>query len=443
MTFLAPGFFVASLAISAAVAALHFIVTRQPRAAVFPTARFVPDLPASATARATRPSDLLLMLLRVLLVLAVGAGLARPVFTPSRSASARVILVDRSRSVSDVAALRDSVSHYYRDGDAVVVFDSAAHTINGNVRDSLNRLIVSNARGRLSGGLIAALRAGSGLRDRADSLEFVIVSPLAVDEMDAATDSIRALWRGRAKVVVAGAGKSFDSSTRAVESKTLPGDPLAFATSRAQATSGERKLVRTGLSADDLPWVNDSTRTAIDWPTFSRPRGASLRERADATGGVASGESVVISSFPRKWRFTSDSIRGGEVVARWLDGEPAAVEWREGRGCVRSVAIPVASVGDLVLRESFVRLAGHMAGPCAGFVRSESISSSLVAKLAGTGRLATRAEFRPRDDVRSSVGPWLLGLALLLAIAELVLRRRRDLSPNVEIGARRPAARAA
>ena len=62
MTFLAPGFFFASLAVAAAVIALHFIVTRQPRAGILPTARFVPNMPATATARATRPSDIPLML---------------------------------------------------------------------------------------------------------------------------------------------------------------------------------------------------------------------------------------------------------------------------------------------------------------------------------------------------------------------------------------------
>src|SRR6476659_4070234 len=109
MSFLAPAFFYASLAVAAAVVALHFIVTRQPRAGILPTARFVPDLPATATARATRPSDIPLMLLRVLLVLAAGAGLAKPILKPSRGAEARVILADVSRSVRDTTAIRDSV----------------------------------------------------------------------------------------------------------------------------------------------------------------------------------------------------------------------------------------------------------------------------------------------------------------------------------------------
>ncbi len=82
MSFLAPGYFVASLAVAAAIVALHFIVTRQPRAGILPTARFVPDTRATTVARARRPSDLLVMLCRVLLVLAAGAGLAKPVSRP-------------------------------------------------------------------------------------------------------------------------------------------------------------------------------------------------------------------------------------------------------------------------------------------------------------------------------------------------------------------------
>src|SRR4029079_1608152 len=137
MTFLAPGLFVASLAIAAAVVALHFIVTRQPRAASFPTARFVPDLPATATARATRPSDIWLMLLRVLLVLAAGAGLAKPILKPSRGKEARVILADVSRSSKDSAAVRDSVRSLYRNHDIVIAFDSSSRIIPSDSAGSL------------------------------------------------------------------------------------------------------------------------------------------------------------------------------------------------------------------------------------------------------------------------------------------------------------------
>ncbi|MGZ7081217.1 MAG: BatA domain-containing protein, partial [Thermoanaerobaculia bacterium] len=188
MTFLAPGFLYASLAVAAAIVALHFIVTRQPRAGILPTARFVPHTRATTVAPARQPSDFVLMLVRVLLVLAAGAGLARPILTPRRGAEARVILVDVSRSSTDSLAMRDSVRAMYRDRDAVVLFDSSARLVTRNVTDTLAALKPTIRRGSLSAALIAALRAGSALRDRDDSLELVIVSPFAREEFDAATD---------------------------------------------------------------------------------------------------------------------------------------------------------------------------------------------------------------------------------------------------------------
>ena len=211
MTFLAPGFLFASLAVAAGMVALHFIVIRQPRAAILPTARFVPDTRATTVARDRRPSDLLLMLLRVLTVLAAGAGLAKPVLTPSRGAEARVILVDVSRSARDSLAIRDSVRAVWRNQDALVLFDSSARGISGSPSDTIGALRPTAKRGNLSAALIAALRAGSSLRDRTDSLELVIVSPFAREELDAATDTIRRLWAGTARLVRVG-GSFADSA---------------------------------------------------------------------------------------------------------------------------------------------------------------------------------------------------------------------------------------
>src|SRR5688500_590541 len=201
MTFLAPAFLYAAFAVTAVIVRLHFIVTRQARAGILPTARFVPDTRATAVAPARRPTDLLLMFLRMLLILAAGAGMAKPVLTPSRQASARVILADVSRSARDSIALRDSVRAYYREGDAVVAFDSSTRLLPGRIADTIDALRPSSRRGNLSAALIAALRAGSSLRDRADSMELVMVSPFAKEEFDAATDTIRTLWKGKARLV--------------------------------------------------------------------------------------------------------------------------------------------------------------------------------------------------------------------------------------------------
>jgi hypothetical protein len=42
----------------------------------------------------------------------------------------------------------------------------------------------------------------------------------------------------------------------------------------------------------------------------------------------------------------------------------------------------------------------------------------------GNGGLAPRDAFQPRGDVTSWLAPWLLGIALLLAVAEIIARSR-------------------
>jgi hypothetical protein len=137
VTFITPGFLFAALAVAAGIVALHFIVTRQPRAAILPTARFVPDSPATAIVRDARPNDLLLMLLRVLIVLAAGAALARPIIKPSRQPVGRVFVVDVSRSSASTRQAIDSVRALYREGDAIVEFASAARSLGIQALDSL------------------------------------------------------------------------------------------------------------------------------------------------------------------------------------------------------------------------------------------------------------------------------------------------------------------
>ena len=119
-------FMVAAGIAAAAVVAIHFIVTREPRTVPLPTARFAPVRPVRASARRLRLQDVLLMLLRVLLILAFGAALAQPVFDPPKRDLARIVLVDRSRAVADPQEVSDSAMAIVQDGDAIVLYDSAA-----------------------------------------------------------------------------------------------------------------------------------------------------------------------------------------------------------------------------------------------------------------------------------------------------------------------------
>jgi hypothetical protein len=423
MTFLAPGYLFASMAVAAAIVALHFIVTRQPRSAILPTARFVPDTRATTVAPARRPSDLLLMLLRVLLVLATGAGLARPVLTARRGAEARVILVDVSRSARDSIATRDSVRAIHRNQDAVVLFDSSARLVTEKVDDSIAALRPTGRRGNVSAALIAALRAGSAFRDRADSLELVIVSPFSREELDAATDTIRKLWPGKARLVSVAAPAVDTAPPSTLTISAAADDPLAVTVGLAKTTATASGRIDRG-NASSPPSGVVSGGPLVGWPASTRPRFAAPRSVRDTVGGVMAGDAVVVSTFDRQWFFPPDSLRGAEVIARWVDGEPAAVEKPDGNRCVRSVAIPVTPVGDFVIRHDFVRFVAWLSRPCSQMTSLIPADPAVVAKLEGTRGLAPRSAFQPVTDAHSDLAPWLFALAIAAAIAELFVRRR-------------------
>src|SRR5260221_537721 len=154
MSFVNPGFLVAAFALSALVVGLHFIVTTNPNPAPLPTARFAPERPVRERSRALRFNDILLLLVRVALVLVVGAALAGPVLPPRHRALARVLVVDRSRSVASADEVADSARGVHEWGDALVLFDSSATVVREGARDSLASLIRSTRRGRLTPALV-------------------------------------------------------------------------------------------------------------------------------------------------------------------------------------------------------------------------------------------------------------------------------------------------
>jgi hypothetical protein len=424
VTFITPGFLYAALAVAAGIVALHFIVTRQPRAAILPTARFVPDSPATAIVRDARPNDLLLMLLRVLIVLSAGAALARPVIKPSRQPVGRVFLVDVSRSPATAKDAVDSVKASYREGDAIIQFASVARS---STVQSLDSIRLSTARGNLSAALVASLRAASEMRDRVDSVELVVVSPLMEEEYDAATDSIRKLWPGRARLDRTGARIDSVRSPSPIELRTSADDALLVSTNLAnkqRGLSGARFIRNASPSSDDSAWITSTGRPVVVWPANEKPPYAVEMSRADVSGGVTADNARVVAAFTRRWSFPADSLRSARVVARWADGEPAAIEKRIANGCVRSVAVPVVPVGDLVIRPEFVSLVNTLAAPCGGLVSANAPGEKAVALLTGSGRLALGKDFAPRQDIPSPLAPWLLGLALVAAFGELFLRRR-------------------
>ncbi len=381
MSFGAPWFMAAGGVAALGILALHFVVMRQPPSAVFPTTRFLPPRPAVARTVERVPEDLLPLAVRVAAVMCLSAAFARPVLHPRAVPLINLVAVDRSHDVASVREAADSARAVLSSNggqQVIVLFDTSLTTIDTPGPDSLAGIKRTDGRGNVSLGLIGALRASARFRDRADSMTLTIVSPLTAQEVDAATDSIRALWPG----VV--------------------------------------RLVRVRASPPD----SGGAPATVDWPADGHAAGTVARPAADTEGALVatgSGQLVVVSPFVRKWRF--DSVGDARVVLRWVDGEPAAVERAEGTGCVRRVAVPVPTEGDLVLRAGYQRLVDAMRARCGRtWVDGSRLSAPWQAQrdTARPWRIATvRLSASPASP---SLAAWLLVAAAALLFGDLLLR---------------------
>ncbi len=399
--------------------ALHFIVTRQPTSSVFPTVRFVPIDSVRITTIAA-PEDLLVLLVRALTAILIGAALARPIVTPSRRPVARIVLANASSATRNIAELRDSVRALLAPGDVLVPFDSAAHAIRRAAADSAPRLTQSDRDGRLSPALIAALRAASAIRHEADSIELIIVSPLLAREIDGATAGIRALWPGRVRLVRVAADRDSSGMSQGLTVIADGNDAVrvaAVAAGMATTDTGVR-IARGVAVASDSVWAAQGRRTLVRWPVRDAPPGWVSRRVVDTVGAVVAGEAALVFPFERRWR-PNPTMR---VVARWVDGEPAAIEQRVGLGCMRDVAIPVPTRGDLVLRPAFGRFLRALAAPCRAASRGLTVGPEQLGLLSGGGRLAASRTIPAPDVVATPLVPWLLAAALFMALLEIFIR---------------------
>jgi len=447
MSFLLPGFLLAAGAIAAGAVLLHFIVTREPDQLELPTARFAPERTIQARARRFEPRDLLLLLIRVTLVLVVAAALAGPVIAPSRRDLIRIVMLDRSRAVASPAEAADSARALLRAGDPLILFDSSATILEPNISDSLDGLAGVIVPGRISTALIAALRTASRIRDRADSIELVLVSPLAGEEVDAATDSIRGRWPAGIRLVPVAMGTAPPVPVVRLESD--PSDPLrmTLAPAAGNGSPGTVRVLRRLVGSADSAWANQPGRVLVVWPDSGVPPGWTAGT-PDTVGAVMAGGVVVVAPFvrrviapapsaawgrPRSGRGDPGEIASGlsgprndRVVARWVDGEPAATETALGQGCIRTVTINVPRAGDLVLDPRFGRLVSALTGPCGGARDYRPLDPVARARLAGNDRLLRTASagIAPAERMATPWSRWLLLAALLLMGLEAMARRK-------------------
>jgi hypothetical protein len=326
--------------------------------------------------------------------------------------------VDRSRAVAYAAEVDDSLrglagEHQTR---VLIGFDTTATLLPG---DSYRRTgsVRDSARGSISSALVAGIREADRLRRRHEHVRLLLVSPVLREELDEATAGIRALWRDSIRVVRVGGATSASTSDR-LEVRASGDDPVAAGARLARAhgvarAAGDVRIVRTTVTADDTAWTSAATRLLVHWPGAPDAAGEVVR-------GVIAGDATVIGYL------RPTGLPGqGAVLARWLDGSPAAVETRLGAGCIRHVGFDAPIAGDLTLTPAFQHLMAELLGPCRWLVDPTPAGERDVAQLVAGPTASPRSGEPPtRVPIRGSrIGAFLLLAALALALVELLARR--------------------
>lgn len=436
MTLAAPWALLAAGVAAAVVVALHLLAWRRPSPTPLPTARFAPSSAVRAVSRDIRLSDVALLLVRVAALLLAGLALARPAWTPRRTGTARVFVLDASRRVARVSDVADSARARSVGADATVWVrvDSVARVL---ADTSIGAR--AEVRGSLGAGLVSAIREGTRLARTHETVELVVISPFAAESWDASMEPLRAQWAGPVSVIRVAArsttsGDSSGAQSDAARVLTPANDAVGAAFELAiDSSTRNLRVIRAVPSAEDSAWARNGG-TVVSWPNVARS------DSADALEAIISGDRTVIGRFARQ----PVDLSFGRTIARWGDGAAAAQEVALGLGCVRTVEVGVPSSGDAVLRPAFLAVVRQLATHCDGgnalLVERERLSTWAAAP-SGASSAATTARTpsrTPRPAVNAATTPdhslerWLLLLVALLLGVEWLLRRATSSSPEAQ-----------
>ena len=396
MTLLYPWFFWASCGAAVGVVALHVISWELREPVPFPTLRFVPEREVIAAELNYRLSDLKLLLLRLAIVLLLGLALAQP-FWVAPDSEARVVLVDVSAGVARDDAWRERVDEVAADADSLIAYVDAPSRI--QAEDSGGTFTAENVAppapvGNLSAALAAAIQEGESLKNRAETVSLTILSPFPLAGFDAATNRLRALWQGP------------------LETLRVPAaEPAAMA---------------------DIMGV---TSVALHWDGAAGPAGESPWQLTGApvlAEGILTPVATLVAPFERKWQLADADASDLRIVATWLDGAPAAVERIEDGVRHTYLGFALSDQDDIALRPSFVRFRDWLEDPARLLPGMNPVDDLELARLLQTApdEASEPSPLESRIQI-TRAAPWVLLLALVLALAEPVLRRvladRRDL----------------
>jgi hypothetical protein len=424
--FAMPWVFGAALAAALAITALHFLSVRQPRAMLLPTARFIPERDARAVARQAKPSDLSLLLLRVIALLAAGAALAGARCGTPGTRRSSIVVIDAAQRADSAALLRAARAEPA--GDEAKAEPPMVLWVNGVADDP--------------GVTIAAAMREAARQARANpslaELSLTVIVPQTVRSRRG-WDAWRGQWPAGIRVVrTAPPMFSGDSASAPPASGTVRvvGTVGAGATDVVAAAFASRgALLRAGAAADTADVVVDrATPTGparatvtVGWPASGVPTGWRVAPPLDSVGAVAASGLAVVGPWVRTALppALSDSVR---AIAWWSDGVAAAVERGRGASCVREVAIVVAQGSDLLLSPAAEGLMRALRAPCGGIGVPAPREPSANTGAAVPTAFAPASAFRDRDTGTQTTRPvWLatalLALAFVALLGEHLVRR--------------------
>lgn len=422
--FAAPGFLLAGALLALVPLALHLLARTPPERRPLPTARFLsPD--RRTRLRLHRPSDLLLLALRALLLVLLGAAFARPAWVARPGGHAVIVLLDAGLGMNGAwQEALETAGERLAGGGRLVVFDSAArvHDNGPAALDSLRAAGPSAARSSY----LAALR---GLRAAArvvvaDSATAVLVTRPRWGAWSPAVPAVRsAAWPARIELAEVGAAageaaagrepaaSAADGAAAAVPPQPPPGDRGAASGDPSAVGAGSDTIRIEGPPDHPLrPYVVAALRALGYAASAEGSGGAAVLlggaapppgvDRLVALGGEpaafgtanpwqatdgASGAGVLPDAAGARWRgrlvtsggfalsgwrpLPGTAASAARVVVVWEDGSTAAAASPEGR-CVSYLAAepadPLAAADP-----AFPRLLDALLAACRTAARDE------------------------------------------------------------------------
>jgi hypothetical protein len=468
LTLAAPAFLLAGALTMLVPLALHLIRRRPPGRVPLPTARFLAEDPRNAI-RVSRPTDVLLLALRMLLLLLAGAAFSRPAWIPAPEGTSTVVLLDRGGAVDAdgwraglFVARQALLGPEGESRGELVLFDTAAvHVSRVRVRPELFDSLLAAGPGRARSDYGVALRAipsaTRALRG-ADSVTVRMISPLSRAGWSPGLGALReSAWPGsiqltrlpmvRDTVTAAAAGSSRRAYVVAGEGGRFVGAALGALGYQVQV------IPPTGLvSATDTITPDSGAYFVLTQPNHPTARELISRVRRGASLVVAS-TAVVDSgawSYMMPWngpftlrpnsaggtmwlgadlriggaagRVEGRTTEGARTVAAWDDGRPAVTALRARAGCTVYVGTALEG-GDLPFQAEYPAMLGRLARGCEsheGTTIDRPLDSGALQVLRGRGASSIAAN-RLGATGGIAFGRWLLAAALGVALIETFL----------------------